>query len=291
MRKSALYLAVTLLLASACNKVVMEPQRMGAISLLLSSDMEVVVSTKADAVDCSDFLVDIYGETFLGFDYASEQYIYDQMPGEVMIPYGYYRVKAQSCLPSDAENGFGCVRYEGESDQVEILSKTPTPVTLACKMVNGKVTMTFDESFLEDFTDVTVDIISTRSVNLTSGQANAPAEIYFNVPAEGAQLIYTIYGTVAKGTASEKRLSYTNSASPLMLLPAKWAKITIKSNHNGVIGPGIEVDGEMGGDSFTEVIDPEAGSTVVDGSVNLPSILVDTQIDNATVIDCVIDIY
>lgn len=291
MRKSALYLAVTVLLASACNKVVMEPQRMGAISLLLSSDMEVVVSTKADAVDCSDFLVDIYGETFLGFDYASEQYIYDQMPGEVMIPYGYYRVKAQSCLPSDAENGFGCVRYEGESDQVEILSKTPTPVTVACKMVNGKVTMTFDESFLEDFSDITVDIAASRTVSMTSDQANAPTDVYFNVPSTGTELVYTIYGTIAKGTASERRLSYTNAASPMILYPAKWAKITIRSNHNGMIGPGIEVDGEMGGDSFTEVIDPEAGNAVVDGSLNLPSILVDTQIDNATVIDCVIDIF
>ena len=291
MRKSALYLAVTVLLASACNKVVMEPQRMGAISLLLSSDMEVVVSTKADAVDCSDFLVDIYGETFLGFDYASEQYIYDQMPGEVMIPYGYYRVKAQSCLPSDAEAGFGCVRYEGESQQVDILSKTPTPVTVACKMVNGKVTMTFDESFLDDFSDVTVDLAASRTVSMTSDQANAPSEVYFNVPATGTELVYTIYGTIAKGTASERRLSYTNAASPMILYPAKWAKITIRSNHNGMIGPDIEVDGEMGNDSFTEVVDPDEDNTVVDGSEQLPSIFVDTQIDDATIVDCVIDIY
>jgi hypothetical protein len=38
------------------------------------------------------------------------------------------------------------------------------------------------------------------------------------------------------------------------------------------------------------VIDPEGGNVLVDGTVNLPSILVDTQIDDATSIDCNIDI-
>ncbi len=291
MRKSALYISAAILLASACNKAMVSPQRMGAISLSLSSDREVVVSTKADPVDCSGFLVDIYGETFLGQDYASEQYVYSQMPDEVEIPYGYYQVEAQSCLETAAENGYGCVRYQGVSDQVDVLSQTPANVTVTCKMVNGKVTMTFDESFLEDFSDVTVDITATRKVTLTSAQANAPTEVYFNVPESGSQLVYTIYGTVAKGTESERKLTYTNSASPMTLSPAKWAKITIKSNHNGVIGPGITVDGEMGKDSFTEVINPEDGDTIVDGTVQLPSILVDTQVEDATVIDCVIDIY
>lgn len=289
MRKSALYIIAALLMTSACNKAVMEHQKMGAITLSLSSDREVVVGTKADAVDCSGFLVDIYGETFLGQTYASDLYVYSEMPDMVVLPYGYYRVSAQSCLEETAEIGYGCVRYQGESEQLDVLSQTPVNATVTCKMVNGKVSMTFDESFLEDFSDVTVDIAVTRTLSLTSEQANAPAELYFNVPETGSPLVYTIYGTVAKGTESERRLSYTNSSAPMTLFPAKWAKITIKSNHNGVIGPGINVDADMGSNSFTEVIDPEGG--VSGGTMELPSIFVDTQIDDATVIDCVIDIY
>lgn len=290
MRKSAFYTALTLLLAAGCNKVVMEPQRMGSISLSLSSDEEVVVSTKADEVDCSDFLVDISGTTFLGQEFSSDRYVYGTMPSEVVIPYGHYHVSAQSCLEETAAEGYGCVRYYGQSDQVEVMSEEVEGVTVRCAMVNGKVTLTFDESFLEDFSDVTADVQVTRSVTMTSTQANAPAELYFNVPQTGAQLIYTIHGTVAKGTDSERELTYSNSASPMILSPAKWAKITIKSNHNGLIGPGVVVDGSMDSESFTELIDPEEGNEAVDGTAGLHSILVDTQIDDATVIDCIIDI-
>ena len=290
MRKSALYIFLILIFASACNKAVMEPQKMGTISLALSSDQEVMVSTKADAVDCSDFLVDISGTTFLGQEYTSDRYVFGTMPDAVEIPYGHYHVWAQSCLEETAAEGFGCVRYYGRSDQVEVMSHEVEKVTVRCAMVNGKVTLTFDESFLEDFSDVTADVQVTRTVTMTSDQANEPAELYFNVPQTGAQLIYTIHGTVAKGTESEKKLTYTNSSSPMILAPAKWAKITIKSNHNGLIGPGIVVDGSMGSESFTEEIDPEEGNETVDGTAGLPSILVDTRIDDATVIDCIIDI-
>lgn len=290
MRRSALYIILALFAASACNKAVMEPQKMGTISLALSSDQEVVVSTKADAVDCSDFLVDIYGTTFLGQAYATEQYVYKSMPDEIVIPYGYYTVSAQNCLEETAAAGFGCARYYGSSDQVDVLSQEVETVTVRCTMANGKVTLTFDDSFLEDFSDVTVDVAATRTVTMTSSQANAPSDLYFNVPETGAQLIYTIHGTVAKDTESERQLTYTNVSSPMTLLPAKWAKITIKSNHNGLIGPGVIVDGDMGSDSFSEVIDPEDGDTVADGTVSLPSILVDTQIDDATVMDCIIDV-
>lgn len=263
---------------------------MGSITLSLSSENEVAVSTKADAVDCSGFLVDIYGETFLGQEYASEQYTYSAMPDAVELPYGCYYVYAQSCLETVAEDGFGCVRYEGLSDQVSVLSQTPEKVTVSCKMVNGKVTMTFDEGFLEDFSDVTVDVTCTRTVTMTSDEANAPTDVYFNVPEQGAELVYTIYGTVGEGTVSAKVLKYTNASSPMILAPAKWAKITIKSNHNGIIGPGINIDGDMGNESFTEQIDPESGETVQDGTAPAPSIFVDTRIDDATVIDCVLDI-
>ena len=291
MHKSALYISAAILLSTACNKAVMEPQKMGLLALSLSSDSEVIVRTKADENDCSDFLVDIYGETFLGQDYVSEQYVYSDMDDCLAVPYGYYYVSAQSCLESVAEQGCGCVRYQGVSDQVDVLSQIPAKVSVTCKMVNGKVTMTFDDSFVEDFTDLAVNIEATRTVTLTDEQARSQTDVYFNLPAEGSPLVYTIYGTVAKGTPSEKRLSYSNSSSPLTLLPAKWARITIKSNHNGNIGPDIIIDGDMGSDSFTEIINPEEGGSVPDGDIPYPSILVDTKLDDATVIDCVIDVY
>ena len=62
--------------------------------------------------------------------------------------------------------------------------------------------------------------------------------------------------------------------------------------HNGQIGgPDISVDGDMGDDSYTVVIDPDTDFDTAEGDVTLPSIIVDASIDDATVIDCYIDIY
>ena len=80
MSRSALYILTTVLLASACNKAVMEYSNMGSISLSLASDVEVVVTTKADTeVDYDSFLINVSGQTFIGNQY-SEDYIYGHMP-------------------------------------------------------------------------------------------------------------------------------------------------------------------------------------------------------------------
>ncbi len=289
MRISALYIATALLLATSCNEALMEPQRKGSISLSLSSDREVVVDTKAETVDCSNFLVDIYGKTFLGKSYSG-QYLYSEMTAPVPIPFGYYHVSAQNCTETAAEEGFGTVRYYGVSQQVDVLSTAEAAVSVTCKMVNGKVTLTLDDSFLEDFKDPYAEIaVGDRTVTLSQDRANAGNPVYFNVPEEGAELTYRVYGTVGHGTSQQKLLMYTNSSSPLKLEPAKWAKITIKSNHNGQLGPDISVDGDFYDSSFTEILDPDGG--IVVQYSNLPVTLkIDMTIDDATEVDCFIDV-
>ncbi len=288
MRKTALYITTALLLASSCNESLIEPHQKGAISLSLSSDREVDV-TKASAVDCSNFNVNIFGETFLGASF-SETYIYSEMGDQVEIPFGYYKVSAENCSESAAETGFGTVRYYGVSNQVDVLSTETEPVAITCKMVNGKVTLTLDDSYLADFKNPYAELtVGGRTLTLTGSQANIDNPVYFNVPAEGAELIYKVYGTVGQGTSQQKLLMYTNSANPLKLEPAKWAKITIKSNHNGQLGPDIFVDGTLYDTSFVEVLDPDGGIEVEYS--NMPVTLkIDTSIENATVVDCILDV-
>lgn len=287
MRRSALYIMTILLAASACNKVVMAPQQMGVVTLSLASDVEAVVGTKADnTVDYDAFLVNISGETLVGNPYAQE-YVYSEIPAEMLIPFGSYFFSAESCTSDAAETsneGFGCVRYAGTTDETEILSPEPLGIEISCSMANAKVTLAFDESFLEDFTAPRAVLkMGTREIELSDAATAAAKVSYFNVDEENI-LSYTIYGNI-----NGRNLSYTNTIS---LSAAKWAKIVIKSNHNGQIGgPDIIVDSEMYNNSFTELIDPNEGADVVDGSIQLPSILVDTRIDDATVIDCVIDIF
>jgi hypothetical protein len=289
MRKSAIYVILASLLAVGCNKVVMEPARMGTISLALSSNVEVVADTKAEADECSDFLVTISGTTLAGTLWEAD-YVYGNMPEEVAVPYGSYVVAAESCSEAYSETsneGFGCVRYYGETP-VDIVSKTPESVSLTCRMVNGKATLFFDDSFLEDFTDITAMLsCNGREVEFAVSEAG---DVYFNVEDQGSDLVYTIYATVAEGTDSERRVSYSNSSKPLELKPAKWAKITLKSNHNGLIGPDITVDDTMGDNLLPELVDPNGGQEKPKGEMDLPSITVDTQIEDATVIDCYLDI-
>ena len=280
MRKPAIYTAA-LLLAVSCNEALMENPNMGSISLSLSSDVEVVADTKADGIDYGSFLVKVSG-TQDWFDG-----LYCEIPVDgVTVPFGSYLVEAQSCTETSAvtvNDGFGCVRYHG-TENVDIQSNEPVSVTVKCPMVNAKATLTFDESFLGDFSNPSAVLrVGDRSVNLKDAAEAASRVTYFNV-ADPDVLYYTVSGTVAG-----KDLSYSGQMS---IAPAKWAKIVIRSNHNGIIGgPDIWVDGDMGDDSYTIVIDPDTDFDNVDGDIELPSIIVDASIDDATVIDCYIDIY
>lgn len=293
MLKSAINIFAALLLLTACNEMVMEPGQMGSISLSLSSDVEVEAPTKAGSVDCSNFKVSVTGKRQTGEDYL-EEYIYSQMKANEVIPYGSYVIAAQSCTEEDAVEGLGCVRYYGKTSEIKIESQAAVPVTVKCKMVNAKATLTLDQSFLDDFADITASLkIGERVVQVPLTQENPSGgqEIYFNVPETGGSLIYTVTAKICKGTAQERTLTYSNASSPLTLLPAKWAKVVIKSNHNGIIGgPDISFDDELGENSSIVVIDPDSGTEFIEGDMNLPKIYVDTSIADATVIDCELDV-
>lgn len=293
MLKSAINIFAALLLLTACNEMVMEPGQMGSISLSLSSDVEVEAPTKAGSVDCSNFKVSVTGKRQTGEDYL-EEYIYSQMKANEVIPYGSYVIAAQSCTEEDAVEGLGCVRYYGKTSEIKIESQAAVPVTVKCKMVNAKATLTLDQSFLDDFADITASLkIGERVVQVPLTQENPSGgqEIYFNVPETGGSLIYTVTAKICKGTAQERTLTYSNASSPLTLLPAKWAKVVIKSNHNGIIGgPDISFDDELGENSSIVVIDPDSGTEFIEGDMNLPKIYVDTSIADATVINCELDV-
>lgn len=287
MRRSA-YILIAALLASACNEALMESQRFGTISLSLSPDVEVVAQTKADdAVDCDAFIINVSGQTFIGNSY-SEEYLYGELTEDVPVPYGTYVISAQSCTEEVAETangGDGCARFAGASGNVDVLSAEPVHVSITCPMVNAKATLTFDESFLADFGSpyASLTVGGSRTVELESVEESLARTAYFNVETS-AELVYTV-----KGTIDGRRLTYTGRMD---IEPAKWAKIVIRSNHNGQIGgPDIWVDDDMSDNSFTETIDPTEGEENSEGSIGFPSIIVDATLDDAVVVDCIIDVY
>lgn len=284
MRKSAFNILMALALFTSCQGIDIESQKYGSISLALSSDIELDVTTKAgEDVNYADFIIDISGTTLAGAEYAHPQMSYGDMPQSITIPYGEYVVTAQSCTEEAAHssnNNLGCVRYKGDQP-VSVMNPQGNSVQVTCPMVNAKVSIIFDASFLEDFENPkAVVTMGNRSVQLLSEQV-----AYFNVAEAGTDLTYKVSGTIAG-----KTLTYTHVIEGLQ--PAKWAKVIIKSNHNGIIGaPDISVDEEMGDNAFTEEIDPDSGSEIVDGETGLPSIIVHTSLNSAVEIDCEIDVF
>lgn len=304
MQKSAKILSGALLLLTACNEMVLEPGLMGSMALSLSSDVEIEAPVKsAGSINLDEFQVAVKGETATGEAYLQE-YVYGDMDADesVPIPFGAYTVSAQSCTEAKAAEGLGCVRYHGCSDEFQVESMTVVPVTVRCTMVNAKASLTLDQSFLEDFDDISVKlkVSYTEEGQLKEREVDVPVnsehpacgqEVYFNVPAAGGSLTYSVSAVVCKGTAQERTVTYSNSTSPMTLLPAKWAKIIVRSNHNGIIGgPDISVDDTMGDNSFTEIIDPDGGTEIIESEMNLPTIYVDTTLDDAIVVDCVLDV-
>ena len=273
MRKSFLYIGAALILSAGCNKEVIRSEKSGLITLNLSSEQEVVL-TKG-SMDCSNFNVYINGTTFLSESY-SKTYICSQMAEGVSIPYGTYAIASDNCTSEEAATGLGQARYWGKTTGISIYSQEPVEVIVNCAMVNGKIQVVFDESFTKDFTNPSIKLSQAdRNVTMTLEQT-LKSSAYFNVGTSGKTTIsYTIYGDI-----DDRRLEYSSSVD---LSPAKCAIITIKSNHNGLIGPGVDVDDSMKGDDHTIVINPDGIETPDSGNVNAPSITIDTQMDDAVV--------
>ena len=273
MRKSFLYIGAALIMAAGCNKEVIRSEKSGLITLNLSSEQEVVL-TKG-SMDCSNFNVYITGTTFLSESY-SKSYICSQMAEGVSIPYGTYAIASDNCTSEQAATGLGKARYWGETTGISIYSQEPVSVTVNCTMVNGKIQVVFDESFTKDFTNPSITLSQAdRNVTMTLEQTLS-SSAYFNVEAsDTTRISYTIYGDI-----DDRRLEYSSSVD---LSPAKCAIITIKSNHNGLIGPGVDVDDSMKGDDHTIVINPDGIEMPDSGNVNAPSITIDTKMDDAVV--------
>lgn len=275
MRKSFLYIGAALIMAAGCNKEVIRSEKSGLITLNLSSEQEVVLTKGSmESMDCSNFNVYITGTTFLSESYY-KSYICSQMAKGVSIPYGTYSIASDNCTSEEAATGLGQARYWGETTGISISFQEPVPVTVKCAMVNGKIQVVFDESFTKDFTNPSIELSQEgRKVTMTLEQT-LKYSAYFNVETIGTTISYTIYGDIA-----DRRLEYSSS---VILSPAKCAIITIKSNHNGLIGPGVDVDDSMKGDDHTIVINPDGIETPDSGNVNAPSITIDTKMDDAVV--------
>lgn len=276
------YIAIVAI-AVSCSKI---PEQYGSLSLSISSDVEVDIQTRSEQNGAYDsYNIHISGVN-TGNDPYDRSLVYGETDWPFVLPYGLYSIKAESCtedVAHSANDGYGCVRFMGMTDdvQVEAPSSLSTDVSVVCTMANAKVSVAFDPGFLSDFQNVRAEIIlGERQVVITSVQAS-DVQAYFNVET-GSVLAYSVYGTI-DGT----ELKYTSS---IVLNPAKHARLTFKSNHNGVLGPQVSVDKEIGTNEISGSINPDSGSPVTGGDIEKPAIYVDYEVKDAVEVETVIDV-
>ncbi len=283
MRRFYIY-AIMLLAVASCSQKMSGPELYGSLDLRLSSEVEAEVSTKAE--EASTFA--LYNIRLTGTKTGNDPYtasvVYGEIEEPLVLPYGLYSIEAESCTETQAHEGYGCVRFYGKTDGIQIKTpaENPTPVSVECHMANSKISVSFDPGFLSDFEQVRAELVmGERIITITSDQA-ASVMAYFNVGQTGSEIIYSVYGTI-----DDVERQYSSS---ILLLPAKHASLTFKSNHNGILGPQVTVDGEMGTNEIEGSVIPGSGTPVTGGDIEKPVIYVEYAIKDAVEIETIIDV-
>lgn len=283
MRKKIIYIIsmMTILLAS-CSKENGFADKYGSIAVQISSEVEISVQTRTTGFE--DYKVYFIGtKTDQGSFY--QELDYAAICGGYSLPYGLYTIEAENCTAVQAEEGLGCARFYGKTDGVKVMSPEMLTVAVDCRMVNAKAQITFDQDILNEFDAESVSAqmkVGERTISVSSDNHDVA---YFNVDENGSVFTYVVYGEI-DGVA----LTYTGE---LMLRPAKFARITIRSNHNGILGPGVTVqeETEIGVVELPGKIDINSGQEITGGTITLPIIYVEYEINpNVEDVDCVLDI-
>lgn len=98
--------------------------------------------------------------------------------GTITLDPGTYTIKAYSANWDGSDSGFDTPYYSGET-QVTITSKTLTTAALTLTLANVKVTVNYDQSFLDNFASaeatVTSDLSGVASRSFVMGQTTASA--------------------------------------------------------------------------------------------------------------------
>jgi len=155
--KKILYitLAASALLAVACHKYDHRiSEGTGRMTVSLSSGGE--YQTKADNSDVSAFVIDITRAD----GYALHYDRFDAVPEVLELGSGTYTITASS--PQTADAAFDLPVY-GASAEVIIRPGELTPVTLACGLVNMKVSFILSENFRKELSSYTVTVTNASS--------------------------------------------------------------------------------------------------------------------------------
>ncbi|MCH5168482.1 MAG: PCMD domain-containing protein [Prevotellaceae bacterium] len=159
---SILFIFLVALFAVSCSNDFDKAGEVGYLKLELTT----LVSTNTRTVAPEDYVpkklhvVLKRGATIvLESDYENGVFSNSNMQGNITLEAGTYTITAQSANWDGSGSGFGVPFYHGETT-VEVKSRTLQEASLTCTQANVKVTINWDKSFKDNFTEAQASVIS-----------------------------------------------------------------------------------------------------------------------------------
>ncbi len=255
MRKFLFISLAALLFAACSNDVTQEEEGYGTVSLAVETSNNISVSSRAvaSAAELANYIITVDQNSSLAYGPVKYSTIAD---GTFVMKVGTgYSVTAESCTVEDAETAnenWGKLRLAGSSADFAIKAGQNTAVNFTCTVQNAKVTVVFDKSFTDIFTDYTVTVnktaVDTRSM-VFNALTDSNEAAFFTID-ENAELTYVVN---AKFGEAPKAVIGT-----LTLKAATNHRITVKSTTDGQITLGISIDNTVTDEDNNAVVNPYA---------------------------------
>lgn len=163
-----------------------------------------------------------------------------------------YVVMAEDVTKDEAEsanNGWGCLRYAGQSDAFSIVANQTTHVTVPCRMANAGLRVYFDSSFTDFFTDYAVTTDDVRGLKFNSNNGDIA---YYNPDATTKTRAVPVIISASAGWEGTVRLTRT-----INLQAGKIIRLNVKLNSpeptEGNITLSISYDDEFKEGTNTEI--------------------------------------
>lgn len=259
-RLAALLLTVLTLIFTSCDKKQTESDGKGEVMLSLYSD--IVIKSPASISEVDDF-----NFRFVGVDgYAtSDYYRYGDVSWPFLWYYGVYKLQAESCTLAEADEDYGCIRYEGISGTFSVVNGRTATAQVTCQVANVNVNVSFDDSMFETFADFKLVIDTVIPVLTEEGELDLTQEAevrrtlefdtinmsgYYSLADQPTVLRYALY-IKADGAEEfiESKVGYfsdSNTQQPAILRGGDLITLRVKYTGAPVVTSGIKfiVSGE-----------------------------------------------
>ena len=264
----AFAMIMNIIALSSCQGAAVEELLKGEVDLSLSSVTEIEVKSSEASSEFDHYRFKFYGVDGYG---SSDFYTY----GDVLMPmewyYGIYTLYAESCTKEEAEEGYGCTRYEGQSSTFSVINDVVSSVSVVCNVANCRVNVKFDDSMYESFAGFRLAVRTvpapieedSEDDGEESAEVSAQEEVqtirelefdpvnqigYYNVQDEPVNLHYTLYLLNFDATEYIESISgyFEENGEPAIINPADGVTFNVKYIGDPIISPNIKfiVEGE-----------------------------------------------